>query len=116
MWVQEDKAPAHASQYQQEVFNLWEIQRLLWPRNSPDLNAIEPTWFWMKRETTKRGPLTNKGQLEKDWIKCWEEMPQEMIQAWIERIPVHIQEIIACNGNNLYKEGRNKGQEKKRIH
>jgi hypothetical protein len=116
MWVQEDKAPAHALQCQQEVFNLWEIQRLLWPRNSPDLNAIEPTWFWMKRETTKRGPSTNKGQLEKDWIKCWEEMPQEMIQAWIERIPVHIQEIIACNGNNLYKEGRNKGQAKKRIH
>jgi hypothetical protein len=46
----------------------------------------------------------------------WEDMPQEKIQAWIERILVHIQEIIACNGNNLYKEGRKKGQEKKQIH
>jgi hypothetical protein len=27
--VQEDNAPAHASHYQQEVFNFWEIQRLL---------------------------------------------------------------------------------------
>jgi DDE superfamily endonuclease len=114
--VQEDKAPAHTSHYQQEVFDIWEIQRLLWPGNSPDLNAIEPTWFWMKRETTKKGPSTNKAQLKEDWIKCWKDMPQEKIQAWIERIPVHIQEIIACDGNNLYQEGRKKGQEKLRIH
>ena len=43
-------------------------------------------------------------------------MPQELIQAWIDRIPVHIEEIIACKGNNLYKEGQKKGQEKKRIY
>ena len=65
----------------------------------------------MKRETTKKGPSTNKEQLRQDWIKCWKDMPQEKIQAWIERIPVHIQEIIACDGNNLYQEGRKKGQE-----
>jgi hypothetical protein len=27
--VQEDWAPSHISRYQQEVFNIWEIQRLL---------------------------------------------------------------------------------------
>jgi hypothetical protein len=27
--VQEDKAPSHASYYQQREFNLWEIERLL---------------------------------------------------------------------------------------
>jgi hypothetical protein len=36
-------------------------------------------------------------------------MPQELIQAWIERIPVHIEEIINCEGDNLYNEGRKKG-------
>ena len=51
--VQEDGAPSHASRYQQEVFDIWEISRLLWPPNSPDLNMIEPCWFWMKRHTTK---------------------------------------------------------------
>jgi len=43
--VQEDNAPAHASHYQQEVYDLWEVIKLLWPGNSPDLNAIELTWF-----------------------------------------------------------------------
>jgi hypothetical protein len=62
--VQEDNAPAHALHYQQEVFDFWEIQRLLWLGNSPDLNAIEPTWFWMKRETTKKGPLSSNEKLK----------------------------------------------------
>jgi hypothetical protein len=33
-------------------------------------------------------------------------MPQSKIQAWIERIPRHIQCIIECEGDNTYKEGR----------
>jgi hypothetical protein len=70
----------------------------------------------MKRETTKKEAITLNAQLKEAWIKCWNNMPQELIQAWINRILVYIKEIIACKGNNLYKEGRKKGQEKKRIH
>jgi hypothetical protein len=29
---------------------------------------------------------------------------------------VYIQEVIKCDGGNEYKEGRLKGQEKKRVH
>jgi hypothetical protein len=43
-------------------------------------------------------------------------MPQERIQAWIERIPLHIQEIIALEDDNRYTEGRNEGKQKQRIH
>jgi hypothetical protein len=62
----------------------------LWPGNSPDLNSIKPTRFWMRRETTKKDPSTNKEKLREDWIKSWKDIPQEKIQAWIERILVHI--------------------------
>src|SRR3984957_6579161 len=114
--VQEDGAPSHSSRYQQEVFDLWEITRLLWPPNSPDLNIIEPCWFWMKRHTTKHGPITSQAQLKEAWIKCWTEMPQKRIQAWIERIIVHIKEVIRLEGGNEYKEGRFKGKSKLRVH
>ena len=70
----------------------------------------------MKRETTKHGALTSNKKLKVAWIKCWEDMPQEVIQAWIKRIPEYIKEVINQKGNNLYKEGRKKGQEKRRIH
>jgi transposase len=114
--VQEDNAPAHASKYQVEVYALYEISRLLWPPNSPDLNMIEPCWWYMKRETTKNGPLKGKEAHRAAWVKCWKEMPQTMIQAWIERIIVHIQDVIRLEGGNEYKEGRNKGKPKRRVY
>jgi len=40
--VQEDGAPSHSCDYQKEVFDFWKVIKLLWPGNSPDLNAIEP--------------------------------------------------------------------------
>jgi transposase len=110
--VQEDNAPAHRSKYQLEVFCNWHVLRMEWCPNSPDINAIEPTWFWMKKETTKRGASTNRKKLRSRWEKCWKELSQKKIQEWIERIPNHIKEIIRLKGGNEYKEGRQKGQER----
>ena len=77
---------------------------------------IEPCWFHMKRETTKHGPATSAKQMREDWVTCWKDLPQERIQAWIERIPIHIKEVIRLEGGNEYKEGRNRGKEKNRVH
>jgi hypothetical protein len=44
--------------------------------------------------------------MESAWLKAWEELSQDQIQRWIERIPVYIQEIIRLEGGNEYKEGR----------
>ena len=104
--VQEDNAPAHAHHHQARVYELHSVQRLLWPGNSPDLNAIEPAWPWMKKTTTARGAPQSKRQMEKAWYKAWDDLPQSSIQAWIERIPHHIQEIIRLKGGNEYEEGR----------
>ena len=106
--VQEDNAPAHAHKHQGKVYNFWQVIQLLWPANSPDLNAIEPTWFWMKRQTTKHGVASSEKQLKKDWEDCWKKLPQSKIQEWIKRIPEHIKEIIKCGGGNEYKEGSGK--------
>jgi hypothetical protein len=71
----------------------------------------------MKRETMKKGPIFGEKELREAWIRCWEEtLTQERIQAWIERIIVHVKEVIRLEGGNEYKEGRNKGQEKHRVH
>jgi hypothetical protein len=104
--VQEDKAPAHAHQHQQVVFDIAGVSRLLWPGNSPDLNAIEPAWPWMKRYTTKKGAPKSRAEAIKAWGEAWHTLPQERIQQWIERLPRHIEEIIRLEGGNEYKEGR----------
>ena len=93
--VQEDNAPAHASKYQAEVFSMWGIIKLLWPGNSPDLNAIEPCWFWKKRQTSKHGVASGVGQMRKDRIECWERLTVKSgyIQRSLYRIPVFIKII-----------------------
>ncbi|KAK2471400.1 hypothetical protein H9L39_17631 [Fusarium oxysporum f. sp. albedinis] len=104
--VQEDKAPAHNHHAQQRVFDLAGVQRLLWCGNSPDLNAIEAAWPYLKRETTKKGAPQSKSEAIRRWEAAWLAMPQAKIQAWIERIPYHIEKIIELEGGNEYKEGR----------
>ena len=113
--VQEDNAPSHAHRYQHKVYELYDILRLIWPPNSPDLNMIEPCWYWMKKQTTKKGIATSKADLEAQWRKCWKELPLEKIQAWIERIPVHIKRIIELEGGNEYKEGRGRTRNPDRV-
>jgi transposase len=103
--VQEDNAPAHAHFHQKRIFEAANVIRLLWPGNSPDLNAIEPAWYWLKRRTTARGAPSTKQELKRVWRQAWQDMPQEKIQQWIAAIPDHIQQIIRLEGGNEYKEG-----------
>lgn len=53
--VMEDGASSHVSKHQDRVFMDAGVLRLLWCGNSPDLNMIEPCWWWMKRWITRRG-------------------------------------------------------------
>lgn len=84
-----------------------------WPGNSPDLNAIEPCWIQLKKCIISRGTPRDKKTGKEAWIKAWNELPQEQIQAWIKRLPVYIKEIICLEGGNKYKEGRNNKQSQK---
>jgi hypothetical protein len=104
--VQEDKAPAPASKWQAPFFDFHEVLRLLWPGNSLDLSMIKPCWMWMKRRTTKRVAPSVRKTAESVWEQCWKDLPQKQIQAWIERIPRHIKEVIRLEGGNHYQEGR----------
>ncbi|RYC77279.1 hypothetical protein BFJ63_vAg19847 [Fusarium oxysporum f. sp. narcissi] len=104
--VQEDKAPAHKHQAQQAMYIAAGVQRLLWCSNSPDLNAIEAAWPWIKRYTTKKGAPKNRSEAIRRWEGGWKELRQAQIRAWIERIPVHVKKIIELEGGNEYKEGR----------
>ena len=59
----------------------------------------------MKKRTISQEALSNKRELETAWIKAWEDLPQSQIQAWIEQIPRHIEEVIRLEGGNEYIEG-----------
>ena len=105
--VQEDNAPSHNHHAQQVLWEAAGFEHMFWPPNLPDLNMIEPSWTHLKRVVTKRGAPTRRADMKKAWQRAWDNLDQSQIQAWIERIPVHIQKVIELEGGNLYKEGRN---------
>jgi hypothetical protein len=39
---------------------------MLWLANLPDLNIIEKAWFYIKKEITKRGLISNKRSSKQD--------------------------------------------------
>jgi transposase len=103
--VQEDGAPSHTHSENVCLYNIWDVTRLLWPGNSPDLNMIEPCWWWMKRQTSLHKDYDKKPQLRDIWLKTWKELDQPRIQRWIRRIVRHIREVIELEGGNGYREG-----------
>ena len=113
--VQEDNAPPHIHPQSLMMYTLSGIHRLLWPGNSPDLNAIEKAWAYLKRRITARGAPKSKKDLQKAWIQAWKELPIAMVRKWIEAIPRHIQEVIKLHGGNGYAEGRGQGRSYKGL-
>ena len=78
--IQEDKAPPHAHHSQKVIYSSYSIQQLLWPGNSPDLNAIEACWPFLKCGTTKYGAPRSKDEMMKAWLKAWKDLEQSRIQ------------------------------------
>ena len=65
----------------------------------------------MKLETTKKGAPKSQAEAEAVWQRVWnQDLRQERIQAWIERIIVHIQKVLELEGGNGYIEDRSKNR------
>ena len=103
--VQEDGAAPHIHRECQRLYNLSFIRKLLWPGNSPDLNMIEPCWWWMKRQTALHKDFESRPRLREIWVQQWQKLQQSKIQQWVRRIIRHIQEVIRLDGGNDYREG-----------
>jgi transposase len=76
MIVQDDGAFSHRHWFQTEIFNIADVQWLLWPGNSPDLNLIEACWPYMKRSTIQKGAPQSKTEGVRVWEECWENVPK----------------------------------------
>jgi len=103
--IVEDGCGSHSHWFIQHVYNIHEVAKIVWCGNSPDLNAIEPVWPRMKRDTIKKGPPQSRAEGVKVWKQAWKDVPQEALQGYVERIREHIQRVIDCEGGNEYEEG-----------
>ena len=96
----QDNALPHKAASTMEYLNNFEVDLVEnYPPNSPDLNAIEKVWGWMKNYIETRGPSTPPAY--KELIReSWENIPQQTIDNFISHTPTVITHIIAAEGGN----------------
>jgi transposase len=103
VFVLEDNAPAHRSDFDNHFFKLSDVKKMLWPANSPDANAIEHAWPWIRQHITTDFPQsTNEEELEQHWQQECANLSIEQINAWIDEIPKRIRQILEQNGDNSF--------------
>lgn len=98
-----DNAPAHKSKETGRVLTLLEIARVIWPAQSPDLNAIEHAWDYIRAQIRKRKhrPRTD-AEVIAAWEEEWLKIPVETINKWVLSIEDALKKCIASGGDNSY--------------
>ena len=99
----EDGAASHIAWQNNEEYNIEGLNRLPWPANSPDFNMIESTWYHLKRKVPTVGfPATDIESTKQAWIKLWDELSQDCIRKWVERMPYILRRCKDSGGDNNY--------------
>lgn len=102
----EDGAPAHRSRIATDYLTTERVDKLSWPGHSPEINASEHAWPWIRRHITKDFEIsTTVEECKKQWRSEWEALPQEVINKWIDRIPEVVRQILRHRGNNDFHDG-----------
>lgn len=71
------------------------------PGASPDLNAIENCWAWVKNRIRRMpGHPSSLDQLWEAVQKCWDELPQSIIDGWIDDFELRRLEVVAKQGKH----------------
>jgi len=98
---QQDNDPKHTSKRAESWFEDNEIEKLVWPPQSPDLNPIEHLWTHLK-DQLKLYPTHPKGVHEL-WDRLdeqWNKIPPKECQKLIESMPRRMKAVIKAKGGH----------------
>jgi hypothetical protein len=95
----EDNASPHAATFRRGWHAYYEINRMIWPANSPDLNPIENVWRLLKYRIGKRFPKTID-ELRQYLIEEWDRLTIDDYIKYIEEMPNRCKAVIDNNGGH----------------
>ena len=75
-----DNIPVYYSKFTNRILQLLDIVCIVWAPQSPDLNAIEHAWDYMRRQVRERVPFpVTEEEVIAAWEEEWQQIPQEEI-------------------------------------
>ncbi|GFU69656.1 uncharacterized protein TNCV_2559461 [Trichonephila clavipes] len=81
----DDNATCHRTLAVQDCLDSEDIQRLVWPARSPDLNPIENVWDVLGRQVAGRNyPPPNKNTLIRALTEEWDKLPQQLLDNIVQ--------------------------------
>jgi transposase len=98
-----DGAAAHISANCFPWYEGWEITRLDWPGNSPDLNPIEHIWDLLKKRIKQKYPIIGTMErLKAIWQTEWDLLSLEDINKVIEYQVTAVTRCYKAHGDNAF--------------
>jgi transposase len=98
---QQDNDPKHMSKRATKWFEDNDIQVLVWPAQSPDLNPIEHLWVHLKKALQQYPkPPSGVHELWDRLVEEWNKIPPEVCQRLIESMPRRIEAVIKAKGGH----------------
>ena len=99
--LQQDNDPKHTSKKALQQFEDNDIQVLVWPSQSSNINPIEHLWVQLKRALQRY--LTSPKGVYKLWKRVeveWNEIAAEVCQNIIESNPRRIKAVFRAKGGH----------------
>ncbi|GFV55428.1 transposable element Tc1 transposase [Trichonephila clavipes] len=98
----DDNAPYHRTVAAEKLLESEDIERMVWPARSPDLNPIEHVWDFLGRRLAARTlpPVTIREfrlALQDEWAA----MPQQLIDTLILSMGRCCETCLAVNGDHI---------------
>ena len=77
------------------------MEKMWWAGHSPDVNASEHARPWLRSHVTNQfTPSCNQEECKQQWEAEWEALPIELINRWVDHVPVVVRRILEHKGKN----------------
>ncbi|GFX80823.1 transposable element Tcb2 transposase [Trichonephila clavipes] len=98
----DDNATCHRTLAVEDCLDSEDIQRLVWPARSPDLNPIENVWDALGRQVAGRNyPPTNKNTLIRSLTEEWDKLLQQLLDNVVQSMVRRVECCITLLGGHI---------------